>query len=115
MKNKKKILQKINNKINEINELNKISEDAIKPVELDQNSVGRVSRIDAIQQQQINQANKRNRDNQINRLNNAIMRLNNDQYGYCVECGEEISPKRLEIDPAAEKCIECAGGYRLHN
>ena len=35
-------------------------------------------------------------------------RINNNEYGYCVKCGEAISPKRLEYDLATPLCINCA-------
>ena len=38
----------------------------------------------------------------------ALMRIDNDEYGECMECGEPINPKRLEIDPTTLYCIECA-------
>ncbi len=37
----------------------------------------------------------------------AFRRLENDTYGLCEECGEEISIKRLEVNPLARYCIEC--------
>jgi RNA polymerase-binding transcription factor DksA len=27
--------------------------------------------------------------------------------GKCIACGEDIHPKRLEINPAARMCVEC--------
>lgn len=29
----------------------------------------------------------------------ALRRLDDGDYGYCVECGEEIAPRRLVINP----------------
>lgn len=40
----------------------------------------------------------------------ALTRIDNDTYGYCVECDEEIPLKRLEAMPTAAKCISCASG-----
>lgn len=37
----------------------------------------------------------------------AFRRLENDTYGLCEECGEEIVIKRLEVSPLARYCIEC--------
>lgn len=28
--------------------------------------------------------------------------------GICVECGEYIDPRRLEVLPSASRCIDCA-------
>ena len=38
----------------------------------------------------------------------ALDRIENGEYGSCVECGEEISAERLEARPEAALCIACA-------
>ena len=77
-------------------------------VELDQQSVGRLSRMDAMQVQAMAQAQERKRRHDLVRIEMALRRLDAGDYGYCVECGEEIPDKRLAIDPMAEKCVGCA-------
>ncbi len=93
----------------ELEQLSEDSAEARETVTLDQASVGRLSRMDAIQQQAMAQATERQRTIEISRIVNALKRLDDDEYGFCVECGEDISVKRLEIDPAATHCIKCAG------
>jgi RNA polymerase-binding transcription factor len=79
-------------------------------VTLDQQSVGRLSRMDAMQQQAMANATHQRRQNERIRLNAALKRLNEGEYGYCLDCGDEISPKRLDLDPTAALCITCARG-----
>jgi RNA polymerase-binding transcription factor len=79
-----------------------------KPVELDQQSVGRLSRMDAMQQQQMADAEARRRKSDIARIDAALKRLDEDEFGWCLTCGEEIAAKRLEIDPMATQCVSCA-------
>jgi DnaK suppressor protein len=79
-----------------------------KPVSLDQQSVGRLSRQDSLQVQAMAKAADARRAAELRRIEAALFRLEEDEYGYCVECGEAIDPKRLEIDPAAPRCRECA-------
>ena len=38
----------------------------------------------------------------------ALIRIEEDEYGYCLKCGEEIDRKRLEAIPYADKCMKCA-------
>ena len=38
----------------------------------------------------------------------ALDRIASGEYGYCVQCGEEISAERLEVRPEAALCIACA-------
>ena len=37
----------------------------------------------------------------------AFRKLQSNSYGMCEECGNEISIKRLEVNPLARFCIEC--------
>jgi DnaK suppressor protein len=92
----------------EINSFLAMGADANAPVELDQVSVGRLSRMDAMQQQAMAQAAERARRRDLVRIEMAERRIAEGEYGYCTQCGEEIAEKRLEIDPMAERCINCA-------
>jgi DnaK suppressor protein len=78
------------------------------PVELDQQSVGRLSRVDAMQQQQMALATDRQREVQITRIHNALARIDAGEFGACVECGNDIPEKRLEVDPSVPLCVACA-------
>jgi len=92
-------------------ELHRIEEsgnDAAKTVELDQTCVGRLSRMDAMQAQAMSVESKRRREIKEKRIESALQRVDTDDFGYCVRCEEEIDPKRLEFDPSALLCIECA-------
>ena len=42
------------------------------------------------------------------RVRAALKRLEADDYGWCLECGEPIDPRRLEHDPSVLLCIGCA-------
>jgi len=92
----------------ELEAMSELSEDARATVELDQQSVGRLSRMDALQGQAMAQASERQRRANIQRIDAALNRLDNGEYGFCVECGEDIGEKRLAVDPAAAFCITCA-------
>jgi len=45
---------------------------------------------------------------EIQQLSNAITRIEAGQYGICTGCGKAIAAKRLAVQPAALKCIQCA-------
>jgi DnaK suppressor protein len=78
------------------------------PVELDQQVQGRLSRIDAMQGQAMAQATIERRRIEIAQIDAAFKRMEKDEFGYCVECGEDIAPKRLALSPAIARCVECA-------
>lgn len=80
------------------------------PVELDQQAVGRLSRMDALQVQAMALETSRRRKMQLRRITAALARIDEGEFGYCLECGEEIVARRLELDPTAPLCIDCASG-----
>jgi DnaK suppressor protein len=84
------------------------SRQAARPVELDQSRVGRLSRMDDLQSQAMSLAAGERLRLELRRIAEALQRLDDGEYGYCLECGEQISVGRLRIDPAATHCIECA-------
>lgn len=79
-----------------------------KPVELDQSRVGRLSRVDALQAQAMSVASSRRRAIELQRIEAALSRIEQDEYGICTSCGEDIDLKRLQFDPTAFLCIDCA-------
>ena len=77
-------------------------------VELDQSKVGRLSRMDAMQAQAMAQASAGRRDLMLRKITAALLRIDNDDYGDCLSCDEPINQKRLDFDPTATLCIDCA-------
>ena len=43
----------------------------------------------------------------LNKIDEALRRLEEGTYGYCFECGEEISERRLRALPFAVRCKDC--------
>lgn len=43
----------------------------------------------------------------LNKINDALARLEQGDYGYCFDCGEEIGEKRLRALPFAVRCKDC--------
>ena len=79
-------------------------------VTLDQQSVGRLSRMDALQRQAMAEAQVRRKGMLRTRISAALSRIEDGEFGYCLDCGEDIEFKRLEIDPTVPKCLSCAAG-----
>ncbi len=77
-------------------------------VQLDQSSVGRLSRMDALQQQAMAVNNRQRAQLTLKRIEAALLRCNDGSYGMCIECDEPIATPRLEFDPTALHCFECA-------
>jgi DnaK suppressor protein len=43
----------------------------------------------------------------LGKIDYALEKIESGEYGTCEECGEEISPARLEARPIALFCIDC--------
>ncbi|MGK5092611.1 TraR/DksA family transcriptional regulator [Deltaproteobacteria bacterium TL4] len=46
-------------------------------------------------------------NNKLGLIEDALQRIKIDDYGYCEECGEEISKKRLLAVPFTRFCVPC--------
>jgi RNA polymerase-binding protein DksA len=50
----------------------------------------------------------------IEMIDEALTRLDENEYGICIECGQEITPARLEVKPYARFCLECKSRKEMH-
>ena len=85
--------------------LRAINESA-KPVDLNE-PIGRLTRMDAIQQQQMALNSKKQLEIDLQLVEQAVKRLEDDEYGICLSCEEEIDEKRLQAKPEAPFCTKC--------
>jgi DnaK suppressor protein len=92
----------------ELREIEDSGNEAAGIVELDQTRVGRLSRMDALQSQAMSIESRRRRDIRTKRIEAALQRIERGEFGLCLECSEQINPKRLAFDPTSLFCIDCA-------
>ncbi len=92
----------------ELDEQDRMTSADRDPVALDQESVGRLSRIDAMQVQAMALAQERRRKSERVAIAAALQRIEEGDFGYCIECGDEIAKGRLQNNPTVVKCLECA-------
>jgi len=91
----------------EFMELSNTSEEAAKPVELDQAAIGRLTRMDAMRAQGMAIETKRRRESQLLKIEASLQRIASGDFGTCLECGEDIDVRRLDVDPTYTRCIKC--------
>jgi DnaK suppressor protein len=103
-----KYKQKLLSLQNELQQVAESGREAAATVELDQTRVGRLSRMDALQGQAMSKATGQRRELELQRIAAALRRIESGDYGYCLECDEQIAPARLDIDSSAPLCINCA-------
>ena len=44
---------------------------------------------------------------QMQDIDAALARFDSGEYGICASCGDDISPRRMEVRPFSRYCIEC--------
>lgn len=99
----------IRDRIGELETTSAESRKSRDPVVLDPSRQGRLSRMDAMQGQAMARATEARRRVRLAALRGALARIEAGEFGECAECGEAIAEARLRADPAATRCIECAG------
>lgn len=89
-------------------EVFKTGDEAAQTVELDQTRMGRLSRMNALQDQAMSKERQRRRGVELQKIKAALQRIDQDEYGECIQCGKQITSARLDITPTALLCIGCA-------
>jgi DnaK suppressor protein len=73
-----------------------------------------VDEIQANERREIGYATRELLVERVNRLVAALDRLNDGEYGQCVECGEAIAPARLRVMPEVATCVRCQDRLERH-
>jgi len=71
-------------------------------------SLGRLTRLEAIGEQQIHEHALRESEKRFNRLSFVLRKVDNEDFGICGECEEEIPYARLKLVPESTICVACA-------
>jgi DnaK suppressor protein len=66
-----------------------------------------IDEIQANESREISFATRERLVERVKRLSDALDRLNDGEYGVCVECAERISPARLHVVPEVQTCVRC--------
>ncbi|MCK5638998.1 MAG: TraR/DksA C4-type zinc finger protein [Flavobacteriaceae bacterium] len=98
-----RILQEIESTKKAIIELKELT----KPISPDC-AIGRVSRMDAINNKTINEAALRKAENKLKGLNNALLNINDADFGKCARCKNDIPLGRILLMPHSRFCVYCA-------
>ena len=102
------VRQKLETLREELESIAETGDDSAAVVHLDQAKVGRLSRMDALQAQAMAKASGQRRAMQLREIDAALRRIDDGSYGDCERCREPINPRRLDADPTARLCIDCA-------
>lgn len=100
--------EQLQQKLHSIEATAEAADAAAGTVELDQTRMGRLSCMDAMQGQAMVQATIDRRQARLALIKAALARIERGEFGACQSCGEAIALPRLQINPAASLCIDCA-------
>jgi DnaK suppressor protein len=97
------VLETITNLQTQITQL----QEKTKPISPDC-SLGRLTRLEAMGESHVNHKVLEASQIRLTRLQNALLRIDTPQFGYCIECDEEIGMGRLKVRPESVRCVICA-------
>lgn len=103
---KNAVLSKISAEIERIAADIKTLENITQPVSAE--DMDDITRMDSIVNKSVNEAALAAARTRLAGLEYAQKRIDDPEFGYCVECGEPISHARLLAMPETTRCIDCA-------
>ncbi|MCZ2224464.1 MAG: TraR/DksA family transcriptional regulator [Chitinophagales bacterium] len=100
--------------INEKQNLLTMLSNSQKNINID-NDGDEVDEIQANQIQGIDSQISKRATQKLNLISIALDKIDNEGYGNCEDCGEEISEKRLDFNPCFSTCVLCAEEREFEN
>ena len=95
-----------------VSELARVREDVEKLIAVTQpvvyEDMDDITHMDAIVNKSVNEAALASSKKRLAGLEYAMKRLEDPEFGYCIECGEVIPSARLLSMPEASRCVDCA-------
>ena len=104
---REKLKKKLSREITETKETIENLEEATQPISPD-NAIGRISRMEAINSKSVNEAALDGAVAKLSKLENALSRIDREDFGLCSKCKEPIQFARLLFMPESDRCVACA-------
>jgi len=82
-------------------------QDLAKPI-APENAIGRISRMDAINNRSISEEALRKAKLKLNNLQIALSNIDDDDFGICGKCHQQIPVGRILLVPQSRFCVNCA-------
>ena len=97
----------------QLNETRASIEESAQVVDLDE-PIGRLSRMDALQQQKRAEQHKQRHRLRTRQVADALRRVDDETYGECIRCGDDIHQARLDAFPEVAVCLDCQNELEGH-
>lgn len=107
MKEKLQIKKRIEEEIALTKELVLKYRELTKPIS-PENAIGRISRMDAINNKSVNDAALVKAELKLNNLKIALSKIDDADFGICVQCKKPIPLGRIFLLPQTISCVNCA-------
>ncbi|NIQ01248.1 MAG: hypothetical protein GWM98_13285 [Nitrospinaceae bacterium] len=104
---RQELKRKIEDEIASQKELIESLRETSKPVAPD-NAIGRLSRMEALNDRAVSEASLKAAQTKLSRLETALQKVDQPEFGLCVECGQPIPHGRILLMPEATRCVPCA-------
>jgi YteA family regulatory protein len=102
-----KRLGEIEHTIRMMKENQDAEQDKYSPTELSNYDNHPAEMATEVFQVEFNSALRVHEENILQDIKDALVRIDNGNYGICAHCGTEIPPERLEAIPFAKLCVNC--------
>ena len=79
-------------------------------VELDQKLIGGLSRMYSIMDQNMSFAKLKRQKLRLKQLEQVFNNIQTEDFGICIDYGEDIEFKLLQLNPTVKKCFDCMKG-----
>lgn len=106
-KQRNEIRELIESEIAKTEEMIGTYKDQTGPVEPD-NAIGRISRMDAINNKSVAEASLRQVVRKLRMLQEALGKVDTDEFGICIKCKQPIQAGRILRMPQSRLCVKCA-------
>jgi len=93
-----------------VNQVSRLAQEAAESTEATENSKSPLSSAENASdtfEQDFAFMSIESEENLLRKVNRALQRLRENKYGKCEECGQDITPERVEALPWATMCVKC--------
>ncbi len=101
------IKERIESEIEKTNQLISEYKELVQPI-APENAIGRISRMDAINNKSVNEAALKKAKSKLENLRYALSKVNDEDFGICSKCKQEIPVGRILIMPQSRTCVKCS-------
>ena len=106
-KAKEELLEKRAVLLNQVERLSKDAAESTEATETSKSPLSSAENASDTYEQDFAFMSMESEEDLVRKIDRALMRIKDNSYGECEECGKDINPERLEALPWATMCVKC--------